>query len=219
MLLDTELSGRFCFPFFLVSSGGFGRYPPSETPGKIEAPEFALHRYTLPSHSVESPLRCSHEAALFPPAFSLWDIHSPPLAGTIAVMAAPRDESPEWDKTTASIASLSSDDLYNSRPNRWRGTRSTWLTLTREDRSVYETLEARRNSDLAVHLYNAFALKKGKRRKIGNHGELVSLCNPALGQDSPVFKLFPIYTNLKSRVTMRRTRIAGSRRGNGLLGP
>ncbi|SPO02423.1 uncharacterized protein DNG_05096 [Cephalotrichum gorgonifer] len=83
----------------------------------------------------------------------------------------PRDESPEWDKTTASIASLSSDDLNDSRPNRWRGPKSTWRTLTQEDRSVYEGLEASRRGDLAVHLYDAFALK-GKRRKIGDEGEL-----------------------------------------------
>ena len=92
-------------------------------------------------------------------------------------MALPRDESPEWDKTTASIASLSSDDLYESRPNRWRGPASTWRTFTHEDRSVYEALEARRRGDLAVHLYNAFALR-GKRRRIGNQGELVSFLTP-----------------------------------------
>lgn len=85
-----------------------------------------------------------------------------------------RESSPEWDKTTASIASLSSDELYDSRPNRWRGPRSTWRTFTQEDRSVYEALEARRRGDLAVHLYNAYALK-GKRRRIGASGELVSL--------------------------------------------
>lgn len=39
---------------------------------------------------------------------------------------------------------------------------------------MYEALEARRRGDLAVHLYNAFALK-GKRRRIGPGGELVSL--------------------------------------------
>lgn len=88
-----------------------------------------------------------------------------------------RDSSPEWDKTTASIASLSSDELYDSRPNRWRGPRSTWRTYTQEDRSVYEALEARRRADLAVHLYNAFALK-GKRRRIGAGGEVVSLRTP-----------------------------------------
>lgn len=91
-------------------------------------------------------------------------------------MEPPRDESPEWDKTTASIASLSSDDLHDSRPNRWHGHRSTWRTLTQDDRAVYDALKARRNGDLAVHLYNAFALK-GRRLRIGGQGELVS-CSP-----------------------------------------
>ena len=94
-------------------------------------------------------------------------------------MAEPKDEAPEWDKETASIASLSSDELHESRPNRWRGPRATWDALTEEDRSVYETLEARRRGDLAVHLYNVFALK-GKRRQIGDQGEIVSLSNPSL---------------------------------------
>lgn len=106
-------------------------------------------------------------------------------------MTTQRDESPEWDKTTASIASLSSDDLYNSRPNRWRGTRSTWFTLTREDRSVHETLEARRSGDLAVHLYNAFALRKGKRRRIGSQGELVSLPTRPWAQTVQLLNYFP----------------------------
>ena len=90
-----------------------------------------------------------------------------------------RDKSPEWDKTTASIASLSSDDLHESRPNRWRGPKSTWRGLTQNDRSVHTALEKLRNGDLAVHLYNAFALK-GKRRVIGDKGELVSY-NPTSG--------------------------------------
>jgi hypothetical protein len=91
----------------------------------------------------------------------------------------PRDASPEWDKTTASIASLSSDDLSTSRPNRWRGPQSTWKTLTRDDRAVYDSLEAQRSGDLAVHLYDAAALH-GRRRKIGDDGELVSFAPPAV---------------------------------------
>jgi hypothetical protein len=81
----------------------------------------------------------------------------------------------DWDRTTESINSESSDELYNTRPNRWRGAKSTWRDRNREERAVYDGLEALRRSDLAVHLYNAFALKNGPRRKIGPNGELVSV--------------------------------------------
>lgn len=86
----------------------------------------------------------------------------------------------DWDRTTESINSESSDELYNTRPNRWRGDKSSWKTLNREDRAVYEGLEALRRSDLAVHLYNAFALKNRPRRKIGPTGELVSIFFPPI---------------------------------------
>ncbi|KAJ4397411.1 hypothetical protein N0V93_001638 [Gnomoniopsis smithogilvyi] len=73
-------------------------------------------------------------------------------------MASSQDES-EWDKSTSEIQSEDSEDLFESRPNRWRGPPQSWRTLTEEDRLTFNALERLRNQDLAVHLYNAFALK------------------------------------------------------------
>jgi hypothetical protein len=60
-------------------------------------------------------------------------------------------------------ASPSSDDTI-SRPNRWRGPGSSWQTLTEPDRQTWRALENVRRADLGVHLYNAFALRRGFRR-------------------------------------------------------
>ena len=84
----------------------------------------------------------------------------------------------EWDRTTESINSEFSDELYNSRPNRWNGSKASWRDRNKEEREVYGGLEKLRRSDLAVHLYNAFALKNGPRMRIGPAGELVSLLPP-----------------------------------------
>ncbi|KAK8132905.1 hypothetical protein PG999_001078 [Apiospora kogelbergensis] len=46
------------------------------------------------------------------------------------------------------------------RPNRWDGPPSTWLDMTSEEIALSVSLEETRNADLAVHLYNAFALKR-----------------------------------------------------------
>ncbi|KAH6853308.1 RNA polymerase I-specific transcription initiation factor-domain-containing protein [Chaetomium sp. MPI-CAGE-AT-0009] len=56
-----------------------------------------------------------------------------------------------------------SDHLHETRPNRWRGHPSTWKTWTERDRRAWLALENARKEDLAVHLYNAFALRKGLR--------------------------------------------------------
>lgn len=74
-------------------------------------------------------------------------------------MASSQDEESEWDKSTSEIQSEDSEDLFESRPNRWRGPPQSWRTLTEEDRLTYDALEKLRNQDLSVHLYNAFALK------------------------------------------------------------
>jgi hypothetical protein len=50
-----------------------------------------------------------------------------------------------------------------ARPNRWKGNSSTWARLTQEDRDLAATLDALRNQDLSVHLYNAHALKRSAR--------------------------------------------------------
>jgi hypothetical protein len=70
----------------------------------------------------------------------------------------------EWDKYTDEIRSIDSEELHETRPNRWTGPGSTWRKLTAEDRAVHAALEAVRHRDLALHLYNAFALKMGGHR-------------------------------------------------------
>ncbi|KAJ0166112.1 hypothetical protein CTA2_8619 [Colletotrichum tanaceti] len=64
-----------------------------------------------------------------------------------------------WDLDTDETRSVDSEELYETRPNRWRGQKSTWQTYTQEERLLYRSMEQLRNRDLSVHLYNAFALK------------------------------------------------------------
>ncbi|TQN74028.1 hypothetical protein CSHISOI_01399 [Colletotrichum shisoi] len=64
-----------------------------------------------------------------------------------------------WDLDTDEIRSVDSEELYETRPNRWRGQKSTWQTYTQEERLLHRSMEQLRNRDLSVHLYNAFALK------------------------------------------------------------
>lgn len=88
-------------------------------------------------------------------------------------MSNPEDR--EWDRYTDDLRSVASDELRDTRPNRWTGPGSTWRKLTAEDRHVHAALETVRNRDLALHLYSAFALKRG-----GNRG----------GPDATVSSLF-----------------------------
>lgn len=74
-------------------------------------------------------------------------------------MASSQDDDSEWDKSTSEIQSEDSEDLFESRPNRWRGAPQSWRTLTEEDRLTHNALERLRNQDLSVHLYNVFALR------------------------------------------------------------
>jgi hypothetical protein len=76
-----------------------------------------------------------------------------------------RQEAPdeEWDKDTDEINSLASDELHETRPNRWTGAPSTWYALVEQERTAHRALETARNGDLALHLYNVFALKNGLR--------------------------------------------------------
>ncbi|PTB40479.1 uncharacterized protein TrAFT101_005664 [Trichoderma asperellum] len=74
--------------------------------------------------------------------------------------------SPEWDLDSDEIASVTSQDLHDNRPNRWTGHQRTWQRMTAEERRLWQSMEAVEDQDLAVHLYNAFALKKrGKDAK------------------------------------------------------
>lgn len=78
---------------------------------------------------------------------------------SVRIMASTQDDE-EWDKSTSEIQSEDSDELFNTRPNRWRGPPQSWRTLTEEDRLTYNAVERLRNQDLSIHLYNAFALRQ-----------------------------------------------------------
>ncbi|KAG5971881.1 hypothetical protein E4U58_007155 [Claviceps cyperi] len=67
----------------------------------------------------------------------------------------------QWEELDSDdIASVMSEDLYENRPNRWTGPRSTWRALVREERMLWRSMQQVVDQDLAVHLYNAFALKR-----------------------------------------------------------
>ncbi|KID75366.1 uncharacterized protein G6M90_00g059820 [Metarhizium brunneum] len=68
-----------------------------------------------------------------------------------------------WDLDTDEIASVTSEDLYENRPNRWTGPKSTWREFTREERLLWRSMQQLVDKDLAVHLYDAFALKRQGR--------------------------------------------------------
>ncbi|KAK3382513.1 hypothetical protein B0T24DRAFT_587261 [Lasiosphaeria ovina] len=68
----------------------------------------------------------------------------------------------DWDLDTDEIRSLDSEELHERRPNRWTGAPSTWASWTRQDRKTHAALETATAQDLAVHLYNAAALKRGR---------------------------------------------------------
>ncbi|KAH8883643.1 hypothetical protein GQ53DRAFT_602748, partial [Thozetella sp. PMI_491] len=64
------------------------------------------------------------------------------------------------DKDADEIRSISSDELKETRPNRWTGAPSTWRHYIQAEHDTYQALEGVRSRDLSIHLYNAFALKK-----------------------------------------------------------
>ncbi|KAM0283911.1 hypothetical protein ACHAQH_002293 [Verticillium albo-atrum] len=65
----------------------------------------------------------------------------------------------DWDLDTDEIRSTASDDLRETRPNRWRGPPSTWRHMTQEERLLHQNMEQVRNQDLAIHLFNAAMLR------------------------------------------------------------
>ncbi|KAF9870251.1 putative RNA polymerase I specific transcription initiation factor [Colletotrichum karsti] len=67
-----------------------------------------------------------------------------------------------WDLDSDEIRSIDSDELRETRPNRWKGSAATWRTLTEEERLLHRSMEQLRNRDLSVHLYNTFAVKNRK---------------------------------------------------------
>ncbi|UNI23426.1 hypothetical protein JDV02_009244 [Purpureocillium takamizusanense] len=68
-----------------------------------------------------------------------------------------------WDLDSDEIASVASEDLYRNRPNRWTGPKSSWRALTAEERHLWRSMRQLEHQDLAVHLYDAFALKRQGR--------------------------------------------------------
>ena len=73
----------------------------------------------------------------------------------------------KWELDTDEIRSVASDDLHDQRPNRWTGPKSTWRELTQDDRLLWQSMKHLRDQDLAVHLYNSFALKqRGKDERL-----------------------------------------------------
>ncbi|KAH0494964.1 hypothetical protein TgHK011_008542 [Trichoderma gracile] len=66
----------------------------------------------------------------------------------------------EWDLDSDEIASVASQDLHEGRPNRWTGPRREWQRFTIEERRLWQSMQAVETQDLAVHLYNAHALKR-----------------------------------------------------------
>jgi hypothetical protein len=68
-------------------------------------------------------------------------------------------------ETTKIVPDIENDPFaeepsYHTRPNRYFGPDPTWLSWTREDRRVAETLDSIRSQDLSIHLFNAYALKQ-----------------------------------------------------------
>ncbi|KAI4629981.1 uncharacterized protein J4E87_003168 [Alternaria ethzedia] len=56
------------------------------------------------------------------------------------------------------------DDDVPARPNRFDGPPQTWQSYTEADRQIADSLDQLQETDLAVHLYNAHALKRRLRR-------------------------------------------------------
>lgn len=65
------------------------------------------------------------------------------------------------------------------RKNRFSGSHRTWMRLTDADRQVAASLDYLQNTDLGIHLYNAFMLKKW----LGEQGS--SWQPPSHGQHGP----------------------------------
>ncbi|KAM7182777.1 hypothetical protein V8F20_012844 [Naviculisporaceae sp. PSN 640] len=69
----------------------------------------------------------------------------------------------QWEYATSEIASIGTEELHETRPNRFRGKPPTWRRWTKADRDAWASIEGVRMSDLGVHLYNAFALRRDAR--------------------------------------------------------
>ena len=61
---------------------------------------------------------------------------------------------------TIASSSHAEEETYFTRPNRYFGPDSTWLSWTKEDRLVAQTLDQLRSQNLSIHIFNAYALKR-----------------------------------------------------------
>ncbi|RDA89575.1 hypothetical protein CP533_6970, partial [Ophiocordyceps camponoti-saundersi (nom. inval.)] len=70
-----------------------------------------------------------------------------------------------WDLDSSEIESITSEDLYANRPNRWKGPKSKWQSRMKEERQLYRLMKRVEGRDLATHLYNAAMLRRRKRKR------------------------------------------------------
>ncbi|PHH83980.1 hypothetical protein CDD83_2691 [Cordyceps sp. RAO-2017] len=81
--------------------------------------------------------------------------------------SSPASTPTSWDLDSDEIASVTSEDLRAHRPNRWPGAASSWRAQTEEERLLWRSMQQLEGRDLAVHLYDAFALNKARRPAAG----------------------------------------------------
>ena len=89
-------------------------------------------------------------------------LRSPPSAQ--AAHTAQRAENAVEDPTGIDADSEESNDEEPERPNRFKGPPQTWKGYTAIDRQTAQSLQQLEDTDLAVHLYNAHALKRRVRK-------------------------------------------------------
>ena len=68
--------------------------------------------------------------------------------------------SPSGSQYSNSNSDSQNPEYPPHRANRWPDAPSTWLSVTAQERGLASSLDALRDRDLSVHLYNAFALRK-----------------------------------------------------------
>ena len=122
----------------------------------------------------------------------------------------------EWDLASDEIASVASDELYDNRPNRWTGPKSSWRTLTEEERLQWQSLKQLRDQDLAVHLYDAFALKRrGRNAETAQDLLVQTVSNNILVAGMLALRAQPGFTQfeLKAALTCLIGRWSGSHMG------
>jgi hypothetical protein len=77
------------------------------------------------------------------------------------------DEYDDYDEALSS----SEEDEDDERSNRWGGAPTTWQDMNREELNTLTAMDEIRNRDLAMHLYNAFALKRRHAGSGDEHAE------------------------------------------------